>query len=167
MSAIVILNNVASNVVDSYLQSVQLTADVDNGSFVSLAGVLTGNPDVRLATTPNDVTADEMVFIASPEIVELNGYRIDLTDPSSFTNPANRPARGIRLKVGDVITMTDDGFTGTSVVGQYMIPVNGAYKGAVSSTIGSTKISMLVLEKTTISTGRTRKAATKFQVVKA
>jgi hypothetical protein len=167
MSTIINLNNVAANVVDSYLQSVQLAVDAENGSFVTLGGVVANNPDVRTGTAPVDVANDEMVLLASPEIIEVNGLRVDLVDPTLFTNVAGRPARGIRLHTGDTVTMTDDGFTGSSVVGQFVIPVNATLKGAASAVIGTAKISLLVLEKTTISTGRTRKAATKLQVVKS
>jgi hypothetical protein len=167
MSAIVNLNAMAGNTVDTYLQSVQNTVAMDNGSLVALGTVVANNPNVRNCAAPTDITTQELYLVASPEIVEVNGLRVELSDPSQFTNPANRPARAYKLVLGDTFTITDTGFTGTSVVGQYLIGANGALKPAASATIGTAKLGLLVLEKTTISTGRTRNAATKVQVVKA
>lgn len=163
---VVNLNIMAGNKVDSYLQSVQLAEDVENGSFVVLGGVVAGNPEVRIATAPVAVATEEVLLVASPELVEINGYRIDISDPTLFTNPKNKPARAYRLKNGDTFTITDTGITGATVVGQFVIPQNALYKGIASAVIGGTVVSCLVLEKTTISIGRTRVAATKLQVVK-
>jgi hypothetical protein len=166
MSTIVNLNLMAGTKVDSFIQSVQLPEAVDNGSFVVLKGVLAGNPEVRIAATPTDVAAQEVLLVASPEIPEVNGFRIDVSDPALFTNKANTPARAFRLKNGDTFTITDDGIDGTTVVDQYVIPQDGKYKGIASATIGTTKVALLVLEKTTISVGRSRVPATKLQVIK-
>lgn len=166
MSAIVNLNLMAGNKIDSYLQSVQLAEAVENGSLVVLGGVVAGNPEVRVATAPVDVTTEEVLLVASPELVEINGYRIDVSDPSLFVNPANKPARAYRLKNGDTFTITDVGFDGTSTVGQFVIPQNASFKGIASATIGTTRVAFKVLEKTNISVGRTRIPATKLQVVK-
>ncbi|MCR8641537.1 hypothetical protein NV379_02605 [Paenibacillus sp. N1-5-1-14] len=167
MSTIVNLNLMAGTKVDSFLQSVQLTESVDNGSFVVLGGVLANNPDVRVATKPTAVTTQEVLLVASPELVEVNGYRIDLSDPTLFTNPANKPARAFHLKKGDTFTITDVGLDGVSVVGQYVIPQDGSYKGIATSKLDATTcVAFLVLEKTNISVGRTRIPATKLQVVK-
>ncbi|ASA22748.1 hypothetical protein [Paenibacillus donghaensis] len=166
MSAVINLNIMAGNKVDSYLQSVQLAEAVENGSFVVLGGVVAGNPEVRVASTPTDVATQEVLLVASPELVEINGYRIDISDPTLFTNAANKPARTYHLHIGDTFTLTDTGITGTTVVDQFVIPQNTLYKGIASATIGTTVVACQVLEKTTISIGRTRLAATKLQVVK-
>lgn len=160
------LNLMAGNKVDSYLQSVQLAEAVENGSFVVLGGVVAGNPEVRVATAPVAVATQDVLLVASPELVEINGYRIDISDPTLFTNAANKPARAYRLKIGDTFTLTDTGITGTTVVDQFVLPQNALYKGIASATIGTTVVACQVLEKTTISIGRTRVAATKLQVVK-
>ncbi|KAA9007381.1 hypothetical protein F4V43_02520 [Paenibacillus spiritus] len=166
MSSVVNLNLMAGTKVDSFVQSVQLTEAVDNGSLVVLGGVVAGNPEVRVATKATDIATQEVLLVASPELVELNGYRIDLTDPTLFTNKANTPARAFRLKIGDTFTITDDGLDGTTVATQYVIPQNNSYKGVAAATIGTARQAFLVLEKTTISIGRTRVPATKLQVVK-
>lgn len=166
MSTIVNLNLMAGTKVDSFIQSVQLPEAVDNGSFVVLKGVLAGNPEVRIAATPTDVAAQEVLLVASPEIPEVNGFRIDVSDPALFTNKANIPARAFRLRNGDTFTITDDGIDGATVVDQYVIPQDGKYKGIASATLGTTKVALLVLEKTTISVGRSRVPATKLQVIK-
>lgn len=167
MSTIVNLNLMAGTKVDSFLQSVQLTEAVENGSFVVLGGVVANNPDVRVATKPTAVLTQEVLLVASPELVEINGFRIDLSDPTLFTNPANKPARAFRLKLGDTFTITDVGLDGATVKDQFVLPQDASYKGIASATLGTTtRVGFLVLDKTTISVGRTRIAATKLQVVK-
>ncbi len=167
MSAYVTLNAMMGNQVDTCVISVQNTVAMDNGSLVVLGAVNTGNPDVRNVTTAVDVTVDEVVLVHAPEIIEVNGLRVPLTDVTQFTNPANRPCRAYRLKVGDRITITDDGITGTTVANQYVVPVNGAMKPAVAATLaGGTRVAFKVLQKLNVSVGSARVAATQLEVVK-
>lgn len=171
MSVVVDLNKMAGNNVDSFVQSVQYTSDMVNGSFVALGALLSGNDDIKVAATPSDVTAEEVVLVASPEIIKVtvNGgvYNLDISDRSAFTNIANTPARAYRLKVGDQFTMTDDGISGTTVVGQYVIPQNGSFTPVTSASIGSTIVAMKVLKKTYITNGVNKTAATVLEVVKS
>lgn len=171
MSVVVDLNKMAGNNVDSFIQSVQYTSDMVNGSFIALGALVTGQNDVRVAATPSDVTAEEVLLVASPEIIKatVNGIvlNIELSDRTAFTNIANKPARAYRLKVGDQFTMTDAGISGTTVVGQYVIPQNGSFTPVASAVIGSTIISLKVLAKTYITNGVTKSAATVLEVVKS
>lgn len=168
MAAIVNLESMAGTDVQAFLQSVQATTDLDNGSLIVLGGLVSGQQDVRVATAPTDVKTEEVLLVHSPEIIEVNGLRVNLTDPSQFTNPKNRPARAWRLNVGDRFTITDDGITGTTVVDQFVVPKNGTTKPEVAADLtGGTKVAFKVLSKTNISTGSVRKAATRLEVVRA
>lgn len=101
-------------------------------------------------------------------MIEVNGLRVDLTDVTLFTNPANRPATGFHLKVGDDFTITDDGITGVTAKGKYVVPVNGAIKpSAADDLTGNTLVAMQVVDKTTISVGNRRIPATKLLVVRS
>ncbi|OPH61724.1 hypothetical protein BC351_00335 [Paenibacillus ferrarius] len=167
MSAYVTLNKMAGNQLDTCVISVQNTVDMDNGSLVVLGGVLAGNPDIRVVAAPVDVTKDEVVLVQSPEIIEVNGLRVPLTDVTLFTNAKNRPARAYRLKVGDTFTITDDGIAGTTVLNKYVVPVNASMKPAVAADLtGLTRIAFQVIQKLTVSVGSARVAATQLEVVK-
>jgi len=140
---------------------------MDNGNLVVLGGIIAGNPDVRSCTAPVDVTKDELLLVHAPEIIEINGLRVPLTDVTLFTNPANRPCRAYRLKIGDTLTWTDDAFTGTSVLTQYIVPVNATLKPAVAADLtGGTRIAFKVIQKLTVSVGAARVAATQVEVIK-
>ncbi|OPH47616.1 hypothetical protein BC351_10525 [Paenibacillus ferrarius] len=168
MSACVNLNDMSGFQIDTLVKAVQNTVPMDNGSLVTLGGIVAGNPDVRVVAAPVDVLKDEILLVHSPEIIEINGLRVPLTDVTLFTNPANRPARAYRLRVGDTYTTTDDGFTGTSVLLQYVVPVNGSMKPAVAADLtGNTRLALRVIQKLTVSIGSARVAATQLEVVKA
>lgn len=166
---VVYLGQLAADNVDAYVKSAQYTADLTNGSLITLTGAtVSGQNGVYVAATPSAVTTQEVLLVASPEIIEVNGLRVDLTDPTQFTNPANRPFRVFHLKVGDTFTITDDGITGTTVAQQYVVPANNATKPAVAADLsGNTVVAFQVIEKKTISVGSTRKNATRLLVVKS
>lgn len=169
------LGKMAGDNVDSFVKSVQNTVDMPNGSLVVITGLVSGQDAVYTVGQASDVTAQEVLLVASPEIVEINGYRIDVTDPTQFTNSANKPARAFHVKVGDTFTATDDWVTtGTPSVGgtgAYVVPQNASYTPkavADLTTAGNVSVvSFQVLQKTTISVGAIRKNATKYLVVKS
>jgi len=170
MSVVVDLNKMIGNNVDTKLESVQYTSDMVNGSMVVLGAKLTGQADVFVAATPTDVTSDEVLLVASPEIIKttINGLvlNIELSDRSAFTNIANLPARAYHLTIGDEFTMTDDGISGSTVLGQYVIPQNGSFTPVASASRGSTVIGMKVVAKGHTTNGVTRTASTTLKVVK-
>jgi hypothetical protein len=165
---VVNLGHMAGDNVDSFVKSVQATTDLPNGALVAITGVVSGQKSVFSVAAATDVTAQEVLLVKSPEIIEVNGLRVDLTDPTQFFNPANRPATAFHLKVGDTLTATDDWFTGTSTLNQYIIPANGTTVPAAAATLaGGTVVAFQVIEKTTIAVGSTRKNATRVMVVKS
>jgi len=158
----------AAKNVESYNKSVQATFDVPNGSFLSITGLLSGQNDTYVASTPLDVTTQEVLLIKTPEIIEINGLRLDLTDITNFFNPAGKPAHAIHVKVGDDITITSDGFTGSPTAGQYAVPANGvATLASAANLSGGTVVAFQVLSATTIAIGQTRKTAYRLLCVKS
>ncbi|PIH59160.1 hypothetical protein [Paenibacillus sp. LK1] len=165
---IVNLGTMAGTNVDAYVKNVKNSVDMPNGSFVVITGQVAGQPDLYVAATPTDVTKEDVLLVRSPELIEVNGLRIDLTDVTLFTNSANRPATAFHLKVGDDFTITDDGITGVTAKGKYVVPVNGALKPAAADDLtGNTLVAMQVVDKTTISVGSRRIPATKLLVVRS
>lgn len=168
MSTVVIPGKMASTNVDSFLKSVQYSATMDNGSHIVLGAPVSGQHDVYTAALATDVTKQEVLIVESPVLVEINGYRIDIQDPSQFTNAANRPARARHLKVGDEIKITADGITGSPAVNGYAVPVNGSLKLAAAADLtGGTVIAYEIVDNATVSIGQTRVAAYKLRVVKS
>lgn len=167
-NAVVNLGVYAAKNVESYNKSVQATFDMPNGSFIELNGLVSGQNDVYVAATPTAVTTNEVLMVKSPEIIEVNGLRVDLTDVTNFYNPSGRPARAIHLKVGDDITITSEGFSSAPTAGQYAVPANGQMTLAPAADLsGNTLVAFKVIAATTIAVGATRKTAYRLLCVRA
>lgn len=149
------------------ITSVQHAGDMDNGSFVNLGGLVTGQADVYYTATPATagLATEEGLLVYSPEVNYAPGKTL-----KDFTNLANIPARAYHLTVGDVITVTDDGINGTTVVGEWVIPADGSFELSASASLGSTRLAGKVIEKSEFGyTGSSysKEDATTFRIVKA
>ena len=95
-----------------------------------------------------------------PKLV-VNGveYRIDLSDPSQFTNVANFPALAFKVSVGDEFTVSAAGFSAaptvsTATTPSYVIPANASYLLAPAADLtGGTTIAYQVIASEPISVG--------------
>ena len=76
---------------------------------------------------------------------------------------AGIPLRGYHMTVGDEVLMADSLLSGTTVVGEFLIPADGSMKLTASATGLDTNFRAVVTEKTTI--GYDKVAATRFRVV--
>jgi hypothetical protein len=128
------------------LVSVVYSADMDNGSFVKAETLVTGQRELFVAELCSTPTTDNLVLIQSPEIqgiMYLPGKTL-----KDFYNPANKPARGIVLQDGDIVTITDNGINGATTVGQYAVPAAGAlFLSAAADLSGGTKLAFKVIDK--------------------
>ena len=150
------------------ITSVQSAGDLENGSFVNLGGLISGQTDVYETATPSSTNFDveEVLLVYTPEVNYAPGKTL-----KDFTNLADQPARAYHLSVGDVITITDDGLTGTTVVGEYVIPATGSFNLVASASLGTTtRMGGKVIEKGYFGysgSGYSKTACTTFRVVKA
>lgn len=166
MSVIVRLDKCQASIAGN-ITSIQHTSTIDNGSLVNLGALISGETDVYTAATPVTATlaTEEALLVYSPEVTYTPGTHL-----KDFTNLADTPARAYHVTVGDVITITDDGIDGTTVVGEYVITQDGSFSPIANSTIGSTRFSAIVIEKGYFGytgTGWAKKASTTMRVVKA
>jgi hypothetical protein len=142
------------------IKSVQLASTPLENGFVFFADALvTGTREayqvVRPATA--DLATRNLVIHASVPTTYLAGQTV-----VDFVLEAGKTGRAYVPEVGDIFTFTDNIIDGTSVLNQYLIPQDGSFKLVPSSTIGSTKFSAKVIEKTTLY----GLPATAFEVVK-
>lgn len=154
MATIVRLDHVGDDV---KIANFKFATDLENGRVVTLGAM--NSESLFTATAPADVTADVMVFHSSAPI----NYKAEETLESQFTLLAGKHGRGYFLTEGAIITMTDDGITGTTVEGEYVIPVNAATKMTASATVGTSKLVFKVLSKSEKLEG---KASTVLMVIK-
>lgn len=147
---------------DGNIESVVATVDLDNGSIGVLAGVVTGERELKNLVAPATATlgTDEIVLVSSPEINYLPG-----TTLQDFYNVSGLPARAYHLVAGDIFTVADANITGTTVLNQWIGVANASYKLTFSATLPVTRFIGQVIEKGT--TGFNKVACTTIQVLKA
>lgn len=163
---VVKIGKMASTNVDAYLKTVKLDVDVENGAHVVLGELVDDDLNCFVASTPTDVSAQEVLIVESPVLVEVEGMRIDLQDPRKFINRKGTPLRARHLKIGDEVTITANGFESAPEVGKFAAPVNGQYKLAPSSDPSGATVVYKVIAKTVISIANEFVEAYKLQVVK-
>lgn len=173
MSTVVKKGKIAADRLDSYVASVvNAVANMDNGSQVVLGTPVAGNLGLYACTAPVDVTKDNVYMVLSPAIPVLvvGGvqYKINLTDPTLFTNVEGEPARVVQVAVGDEFTITAAGFSGTPIVGQYVVPANAStlLAPAVDLT-GLTAIAYEVIQTESLSIGMTYVTAYRIKCIKS
>lgn len=173
MSTIVKKGKVAADRLDSFIVSVlNGTDNMDNGSQVVLGTPVANSFGEYNCAKPVDVTKDNVYMVLSPVIPKLvvGGvqYKIDITDPTLFTNVAGEPSRAIQVAVGDEFTITAPGFSGTPTVGQYVVPANASYLLAPAADLtGNTTIAYSVTATESISLGMTYVTAYRIKCIKA
>lgn len=143
------------------LLSVKSAAELQNGFVVYAHALAAGEREVFTAVQPATatITTDEVLLIASPEVTYNAGETI-----VDFTNAIGVAARAIPLRTNDIVTISDLVITGTTVVGQFLIPQNASYQLALAATLaGGTRFAGEIIEKTTIY----GQAATVIKVIKA
>jgi hypothetical protein len=125
------------------IESVLTNVDLENGAITTIGGLVAGKREVVQGATPTDVSLEEVLLVASPEIV----YEAEKHNILDFVNKAGKPFRAYHFAVGDTVTITDNMITGTSVKDQYLITENGSYNLKASATQGTTRFVAKVLEK--------------------
>lgn len=115
------------------LESIVHTADMTNGLFFLLGDLVTGERELRDVLPINESaiatslsTSEEVVFHASPEVMYDEVNKRQLKD---FLLKIGNKGRAYHFAVGDIITLTDDLFTSTPTVNQYVvIAIDGTMK---------------------------------------
>lgn len=158
----------ASDQNDSLVKSIISDEDLENGSHIVLGEPVKGDLNTYKAATPTDVTTQEVLVVASPVLVEVNGLRVASSDPRDFINPKGKPARALHLRTGDTLVISANGFTSTPVVGEYAVPVNESTKlKPVSDLSDNTVVAYLVEQEYSISIGKEFIDGYKLRVVKS
>ncbi len=168
--AILVQNAVQAQNIDALNRSVKGTADIDNGNVFNLYTVSTvaGEGEVFIATAM-DSDIKNIWMACEPEVVLTAGkYKGIDPDIRNFYNVAGDVFTAFKPKIGDIITLTAEAFTGARTAEGYAIPVNAGYKLAWSAT-ASTGAALKLIATDYISIGGatpyTRVTAYKFEVV--
>lgn len=144
------------------LESVIHTAVLDNGAVINLGALVAGERELKNVAVPATATlgTEEVLLVAAPE-VDYDPRNAGL----DHATPIGMAARAYHLVAGDIYTVTDDMISGSTVVGQWVAPANGAIKLAAASALPTTRFIGKVIEKTTL--GFNAAPASVIQVVQA
>ena len=159
MSTVVKKGKITADNIDSYVVSVENTVSMDNGAQVVLGTPVVGSLGLYNVSAPTAITQDVYMVLSQlvPKLVVGDiEYRINVTDPQLFTNVPNFPAMAVKVAVGDEFTVTTPGFSGTPVVGEYVVPAIGAYTLAPAVDLtGATAVAyqVVALESVSVSMG--------------
>lgn len=125
------------------IETIVASVDLDNGSVVAISGLAGNGGEAVTASAPTDVQTQEILLVASPEVVYDERQQI-----YDFYNPAGSPSRAYHLYAGDIITVSNNMIDGEAVVGQYLIPQNGSTKLVPAADLSdNTRFAALVIAK--------------------
>lgn len=141
----------------AHLVSIKFATNLKNGCLVKL-GALATDGEAYTAVAVADVATDRIVLHASPELM----YNADGL-VSEYELVAGKVGRAYVLEQGDIITITDDNISGTTVVGQFVIPEATKVQFKASATNTTEKLVGTVVEKGYLNGS----ACTTFVVTKA
>ena len=158
---ILIKNRTQSMTDDSKNRSVQAAADIANGGVFRLdaQGSQSGSAaEVWSATAAAVGTYDGLWMAASPEVVITSSkYKGIDPDPRNFVNPAGYVFDAFKPCVGDVITLSSYGISGSPSTGDYVTSGSQAYtllwasSGSINPFGG--RLTMKLLAETYVSIG--------------
>ena len=141
----------------AHIASFTLVTDLVNGAVVAL-GALNADGESYVGGAVANVATDRIVLHASVELQYATGALEE-----DFVLKAGKKGRGYILQKGDIVTITDDQITGTTVLGNYVLPIVGT-KLAYSATAPTTEVlAFKIIEKTTLN----GQVATAIEVIKA
>jgi hypothetical protein len=173
--AILIQNSVQALNNDSLNRSVKSSADIDNGFIFNLLelSTTTGEGEVWVASTPVTSYLSNLWMAYEPEVVTVTvnskSYKGIDPDVRDFYNVAGDVFTGFKPQLGDILTITAAGLTGTKGTNTFVTAVTGKFtlEWGASAISG---LSCKLLETTYVSIsdgsiGLQRVTAYRFEVV--
>lgn len=135
-------DNMSGTTLGKNLVSVKFDGEIENGNIVVIGSLVSGEREVRTATTPAANSAlRDLALIAAPEVVKDKKYN----SLAEFINQKGDIVRAYRLVSGDIFSVTAEALAGTAVVGSVIEAQAATKMKAVESlTTGSTKIGTVI-----------------------
>ena len=132
---------------DTHIVSVVLDQDIRNGSIVKLGEYV--ERDYYKATVPSadeNIAEDQLVFVAA-SILEYD----EKIKEEDVVLKAGTKLRAYLLRRGEIVTITNDGIDGETVVGQFVVPQAGKVEGKASTTKSAAELNLKVIAKEKLS----------------
>lgn len=135
-------DNMSGTTLGKNLVSVKFDGQIENGNIVVIGSLVSGEREVRTATTPAANSAlRDLALIAAPEVVKDKKYN----SLAEFVNQKGDIVRAYRLVSGDIFSVTAEALAGTAAVGSVIEAQAATKMKAVDTlTTGSTKIGTVI-----------------------
>lgn len=124
-------------------ESAMVDTAIENGNVVKVGALISGEREVKSATTPAATTKlDEVVLVAAPEVM----YDERKRNLDEFINEAGKIVRGYHLHSGDIFSVTAEGLKNASpAVGQVIeLAASTKWNNVATATVGSTVIGKII-----------------------
>ena len=131
MNTVLVPTLTAAKNVDIYNGSFISETDLDNGAVFGKGDLSESGSQVYETVTPATGKLSGLWMAFSPEDTVItdavgNQYKIGINDPRTFTNVANVPFSAFKVNVGDLVTMTAEGFSNSIGENTYAVAQNGS-----------------------------------------
>lgn len=116
---------------------------IENGNVVKVGSLISGEREVKSATTPAATTKlDEVVLVVAPEVM----YDERKRNLDEYRNEAGQIVRGYHLHSGDIFSVTAEGLANASPAVSQVIELAASTKwnNVASATQGSTVIGKII-----------------------
>lgn len=119
---------------------------IENGNVVKVGSLISGEREVKSATTPAATTKlDEVVLVAAPEVM----YDERKRNLDEYRNEAGQIVRGYHLHSGDIFSVTAEGLKNASPAVNQVIELAASTKwnNVATATQGSTVVGKIIAKE--------------------
>lgn len=129
------------------LATVSFSTEKDNGALCILGDAVSSSVFNQVidmnhynGENPASIETDSIYVIDAADVFNMNGLRVDISDPRAFSVPAGYPARAKRLVVGDEAWWSEGNFATTDItVGEsYVVPTANSDQWSVITSASTT-----------------------------
>lgn len=116
---------------------------IENGNVVKVGALISGEREVKSATTPAATTKiDEVVLVVAPEVM----YDERKKNLDEYRNEAGQIVRGYHLHSGDIFSVTAEGLKNASPAVSQVIELAASTKwnNVATATQGSTVVGKII-----------------------
>lgn len=139
--------DVAANLISvKYMGAATTATDIDNGNVVAVGGLMTGEREVFVGTTPaKNTVLGKIALIATPEVM-YDERKKNLAD---FYNEAGKICRAYKLHENDIFGVTAEALNigdGVTPAVGYIVELQAGVKMNVVETLtsGATKVGEII-----------------------
>jgi len=155
---VIVQDKVAAQNVDAYVRPVKSASALENGFVFRLETLssTSGETEVWVATAPATAAPGltHLWMLAEPEVVlTASKYKGLDPDPRNFILPIGEIGTAVKIQIGDIVTFSEDGLTGTKSTNTFVNATNADFQLTWGATQTASVVSFRLMETKTLSIG--------------